>query len=99
MSILYPIPICRTGSRGNVSITSSLVGAPELERYFPDHQLKIWVGSWNMGDRKVSARVYRNGFYVLIVCISGLYDLAGCKSSRNLMSKSVLSGNKMAYMI
>lgn len=54
MSILYPIPILRTGSRGNVSVTSSLVGAPELERYFPDHQLKIWVGSWNMGDIKVS---------------------------------------------
>lgn len=53
---MLPITIrearARTGSRGNVSVTSSLVGAPELERYFPDHQLKIWVGSWNMGDIK-----------------------------------------------
>ncbi|XP_021348576.1 72 kDa inositol polyphosphate 5-phosphatase-like isoform X2 [Mizuhopecten yessoensis] len=53
--ILYQIPItearARTGS-GNASVTSSLMGAAELDRYLPERRIKVWIGSWNMGDIK-----------------------------------------------
>ncbi|ESO96192.1 hypothetical protein LOTGIDRAFT_116088 [Lottia gigantea] len=28
------------------------MGAEELERYFPNRQLHVWIGSWNMGEHK-----------------------------------------------
>lgn len=42
----------RSGIGGNASVSSILLGADELERYFPDKRLKIWAGCWNMGEIK-----------------------------------------------
>ncbi|XP_033731950.1 phosphatidylinositol polyphosphate 5-phosphatase type IV-like isoform X2 [Pecten maximus] len=53
--ILHQIPItearARTGS-GNASVSSSLLGASELDRYLQDRRIKVWIGSWNMGEIK-----------------------------------------------
>lgn len=43
----------RSGTGGNASVSSVLLSSEELERYFPDKRLKIWVGCWNMGELKV----------------------------------------------
>ena len=43
----------RSETRGNVSVSSVLLSAEELERYFPDKRLKVWAGCWNMGEIKV----------------------------------------------
>ncbi|KAJ8300522.1 hypothetical protein KUTeg_022041 [Tegillarca granosa] len=55
-SIMPLIPIkearARVGSTGNVTATSSLIGSDELDRYFPDRRVRVWVGTWNMGDIK-----------------------------------------------
>ncbi|CAC5398640.1 INPP5E [Mytilus coruscus] len=55
-AIIAPISIkearARSGTGGNASVSSVLLSAEELERYFPDKRLKIWVGCWNMGELK-----------------------------------------------
>ncbi|XP_071154192.1 phosphatidylinositol polyphosphate 5-phosphatase type IV-like isoform X1 [Mytilus edulis] len=55
-AIIAPISIkearARSGTGGNASVSSVLLSSEELERYFPDKRLKIWVGCWNMGELK-----------------------------------------------
>lgn len=40
---------------GSINNNSALLGAEELDRYFPDRKLHIFVGSWNMAEMKVSS--------------------------------------------
>lgn len=35
----------------------SMLGPEELERYFPDRRIHIWVGTWNMNEIKVGSAV------------------------------------------
>lgn len=55
-AMMMPISIkearARSGSGGNVSVSSALLSPEELERYFPEKRLKIWAGCWNMGELK-----------------------------------------------
>lgn len=55
-AVMTPISIkearARSETRGNVSVSSVLLSAEELERYFPDKRLKVWAGCWNMGEIK-----------------------------------------------
>ncbi|XP_033122546.1 phosphatidylinositol polyphosphate 5-phosphatase type IV-like isoform X2 [Anneissia japonica] len=37
---------------GGLQATNSLLGKEELERYFPDRQLKIFMATWNMHSEK-----------------------------------------------
>ncbi|XP_064616214.1 LOW QUALITY PROTEIN: phosphatidylinositol polyphosphate 5-phosphatase type IV-like [Liolophura sinensis] len=37
---------------GSINNNSALLGAEELDRYFPDRKLHIFVGSWNMAEMK-----------------------------------------------
>lgn len=53
----------RSGTGGNASVSSVLLSSEELERYFPDKRLKIWVGCWNMGELKV-----RFWYMIIITC-------------------------------
>ena len=47
--------VCRSFLVGSVSSGAmSILGAEELERYFPDRRSHIYVGSWNMNELKVS---------------------------------------------
>ena len=43
---------CRSFLVGSVSGNGSLLGAEELERYFPDRKMRIFVGTWNMCELK-----------------------------------------------
>ena len=36
---------------GNIGAT--LLSSSELDRYFPDRKVGLWVGSWNMAEIKV----------------------------------------------
>ncbi|XP_069120497.1 phosphatidylinositol polyphosphate 5-phosphatase type IV-like isoform X2 [Argopecten irradians] len=54
-SVLHQIPITEARARmgsGNASVSSSLLGPSELDRYLQDRRVKVWIGSWNMGEIK-----------------------------------------------
>ncbi|KAK6195875.1 hypothetical protein SNE40_001212 [Patella caerulea] len=42
----------RSQSDAGILSSPSLIGAEELERYFPDRQIHVWIGSWNMKEIK-----------------------------------------------
>lgn len=37
---------------GSVSSGQSMLGAAELQRYFPERRMTIFVGTWNMGGMR-----------------------------------------------
>ena len=38
---------------GSINSSGSMLGTNELERFFPDRKMHIFVGTWNMGDMKL----------------------------------------------
>lgn len=47
----------RNNLEGSVIIGSpSVLGADELDRYFPDRKVNVFIGTWNMNELKVSYR-------------------------------------------
>ncbi|XP_036367978.1 ras guanine nucleotide exchange factor B-like [Octopus sinensis] len=55
-SALPAITIEKARSRsflfGNINSGTSLLGNEELQRYFPNRKVKLFIGSWNMGESK-----------------------------------------------
>lgn len=43
----------RSYLEGSLLASGALLGAEELDRYFPDRQMGIFIATWNMQGRKV----------------------------------------------
>ena len=44
---------CRSYLVGSISSNGSMLGSNELERFFPERKMHIFVGTWNMADAKI----------------------------------------------
>lgn len=63
------VPACvfRSFLEGSVLGSGALLGAEELDRYFPERRLGIYVATWNMQGQKVW-----NNMSFLMFCLFSL---------------------------
>ncbi|PRD26067.1 UNVERIFIED_CONTAM: Inpp5e [Trichonephila clavipes] len=60
------------GSKGT---SGSLLGSEELQRFFPDNQITIFVGTWNMNSHRAGAKVMTTIFFLEDASLVGKCDI------------------------
>lgn len=61
---------------GSIGPTGSLLGNEELLRFFPDNQLTIFVGTWNMNGQVSSCNsIVISVVFKFIICMQPEYKL------------------------
>ena len=63
------------------TINTQLLSSSELDRYFPDRKVGLWIGSWNMAEIKVGFGLW---FYIFVAftnlmstCSKSMYIIVG----------------------
>lgn len=57
MSVMFLLHVSlRSFLEGSVLGSGALLGAEELDRYFPDRRLGVYVATWNMQGEKVQRK-------------------------------------------
>lgn len=51
----------------------ALLGAEELDRYFPSRQIGIYVATWNMQGEKVSVSAVTQRLIIIDLCRNMFY--------------------------
>ncbi|XP_041371073.1 phosphatidylinositol polyphosphate 5-phosphatase type IV-like [Gigantopelta aegis] len=77
----------RSYLNGNMS-SASLLGSDELDRYFPDRRLHVFVGSWNMNEIKNAPPPESLNDFLLPESNDYVQDIYCIATQENGMSKS-----------